>query len=116
MSNHKDLYQDQIECEVCREALRNLFRAWTSPEAISYEQEFLIEATCPQMPEPAGCSVGVLSWWEKIAKLIWSDEATYFVCNSINSACDLPGKRLVIKRLLTTVAIINLSYIQGMEL
>ena len=115
MSNHKDLYQDQIECEVCREALRNLFRAWTSPEAISYEQEFLIEATCPQMPEPAGCSVGVLSWWDKIAKLIWSDEATYFVCNSINTACDLPGTRSVMWNH-KAISIIDLHYIQGMEL
>ena len=93
MSNHKGLYQDQIECEVCREALRNLFRAWTSPEAISYEQELLIEATCPQMPEPAGCSVGVLSWWERIAKIIFSDGAAYFVCKGINSECDLPSTR-----------------------
>ena len=93
------IFKEPDGCQVCRDAMGGLFKQWTSPESISYQQNFLIEETCPQMPEPAGCSVGVLSWWEMIAKIIFSDGAAYFVCKGINSECDLPSTRYVLLEL-----------------
>ena len=63
---------------------------------ISTEQNVLMQETCPQMPEPAGCMVGVLSWWEKIAKIIFSDLAAGYVCYGMNQECDVPSPRYVI--------------------
>ena len=51
--------------------------------------------TCPQMPEYAGCTVGVLSWWEKIAKIIFSELAAGYVCYGMNQECDVPSPRYV---------------------
>ena len=61
-------------------------------ELLNFSQ-FLIEYTCPQMPEPAGCSVGVLSWWEQIGNIIFSEGATFYICSGINNDCSLPSKR-----------------------
>ena len=63
---------------------------------ISRQQDVLMMETCPQMPEPAGCTVGVLSWWEKIAKIIFSELAAGYVCYGMNQECDVPTPRYVI--------------------
>ena len=52
-----------------------------------------MERTCPQMPDPTGCLIGVISWWDKIAKIIFSKRAAYYVCKGINNDCLLPEKR-----------------------
>ena len=63
---------------------------------ISRQQDILMKETCPQMPEPAGCTVGVLSGWEKIAKIIFSELAAGYVCYGMNQECDVPTPRYVI--------------------
>ena len=70
-----------------------MYEDWTTPQFIATEQNFLMERTCPQMPDPTGCLIGVISWWDKIAKIIFSEKAAYYVCNGINNDCLLPEKR-----------------------
>ena len=55
--------------------------------AISSEEQYLMDYVCPEMPEEGGCIVGVLTWWSKIASIIFSEHGTRIVCNGLNSEC-----------------------------
>lgn len=64
-----------------------LFEGALSPGSLDAQRTELIEAVCPQMPEPAGCTVGVLTWWEKIAALIYSEKAANMICSIMDPSC-----------------------------
>ena len=64
-----------------------MFSDFLTPTQLSNEEMYLNNLACPQMPEPAGCTVGVLTWWRQIAPLIFSEDATYKICKSLNSEC-----------------------------
>ena len=83
------MFQEPYGCEICREGLSVLFKDWTSPKQINSEQQVLIVDTCPHMPDPNKCSEGVESWWEKLAEIIFSDEAGFHYCNAMNANCTL---------------------------
>ena len=66
-----------------------MFSDFLTPTQISNEEMYLNNLACPQMPEPAGCTVAVLTWWKQIAPLIFSEDATRKICNSLNSDCSI---------------------------
>ena len=77
-------------CETCRQGVGMLWKYAQEPANLDREQQQLIEEVCPQMPESAGCSVGVLTWWPAISKVIFSPVSAGRVCNALEPACDLP--------------------------
>ena len=66
-----------------------MFSDFLTPTQISNEEMYLTNLACPQMPEPAGCTVAVLTWWRQIAPLIFSEDATKKICKSLNSDCSI---------------------------
>ena len=84
-------FQEPFGCESCREGLSTLFENWTVPGAIKAEEEYLIAFICrDHIHDPAKCSVGVRTWWGKLAKIIFSDESGLLYCNAMNANCTLP--------------------------
>ena len=93
-SFHTQYFQEpDCKWEFCKEGLGILFESWTSPRQIPFEQEFLIENACPHMPDPAKCSVGVQTWWGRLANIIFSDEAGLQYCDAMNAKCTLPEEK-----------------------
>ena len=66
---------------------RSLGVSSTLLAAISSEEQYLMDYVCPEMPEEGGCIVGVLTWWSKIASIIFSEHSTRIICNGLNSEC-----------------------------
>ena len=88
----KDFYfQEPEECVICRQSLGVIYASWTSPENIANQQAFLISEVCPQLDDMGGSSVGVLTWWERIAKTLFSELGAYFHCYQINHECAFPN-------------------------
>ena len=73
-----------------------MFSDFLTPTQLSNEEMYLNNLACPQMPEPAGCTVGVLTWWRQIAPLIFSEDATYKICKSLNSECSSTTRHVLI--------------------
>jgi hypothetical protein len=61
-----------------------LFQDFVSTESIASQQDFLLANACSMAPEPAGCTVGVLTWWKYIAKVIYSEPAAAGICGLIS--------------------------------
>lgn len=79
----------QSGCELCSQGLQMLWDEALTPEIQTRQVEALIRDVCPQMPEPAGCSVGVLTWWsEWIAPRLFSPVATEYICGQIDDSCN----------------------------
>ena len=71
-----------------------LWKYAQEPINLDREQQMLIEDVCPQLPEPAGCSVGVLTWWQPMSQVIFSPESDAQICQALEPACELPGSPL----------------------
>ena len=66
---------------------------WASPETAKIEAEFLIENACPQMPDADLCETNLLTWWEHVAAIIFSQHMSEHMCQEINSECEVPEIR-----------------------
>lgn len=78
----------QSGCELCSQGLQMLWDQILTPGVQNLEVETLIKEVCPQMPEPAGCVVGVLTWWsEWIAPRIFSPVSSEYICGQIDESC-----------------------------
>lgn len=43
-----------------------------------------------ETPDPAGCKLGVETWWPAIVEIIFSERASPAVCHAINNECQRP--------------------------
>ena len=64
--------------------------ALNTPESLTRQEQLLIDEGCPNLDDPAGCAVGVLSWWRAMAGIIYSGSGAY-VCQALEPACELPS-------------------------
>ena len=69
------------------------FTAWNSGEGLHVGEKHLIDIVCPQMPDAELCETLILTYWEKIAKIIFSEEDAALLCNKINPECEFPSMR-----------------------
>ncbi len=40
------------------------------------------------MPEPTGCAIAVMTWWEKISRVIFTSESAAKVCMAMDASCE----------------------------
>ena len=66
---------------------------WASPETAKVEAKFLIENACPQMPDADICETNLLTWWEHVAAIIFSQPMSRLMCQDLNSECEVPEIR-----------------------
>ena len=52
-----------------------------------------MDNACPQMPDIEICEEYVITWWEKISSLIFSETNAGHMCHEINPECEAPQKR-----------------------
>ena len=45
------------------------------------------------MPDAELCETLILTYWEKIATIIFSEEDVALLCNKINPECEFPSMR-----------------------
>ena len=66
-----------------------LFQEMTTDESLS-GQEFIIKAfVCSTFEDPDGCNAGVLTWWRKMAHVLFSEIGAAHVCTGLEPDCDL---------------------------
>ena len=83
--------QEPEACAVCRQGTGALFAELNKEENLEYQQQLLIEEGCPGWPDPEGCAVGVTTWWNRMANVVYTDKAVAIVCNALEPSCELPS-------------------------
>ena len=70
-----------------------LYARASSAESIEAQIVLLDKYICgnEEIEDPAGCKLGVQTWWPQIAALLFNDGAAPFVCNGLNGECELPN-------------------------
>ena len=67
---------------------------WADPEGSELDEElYLMDNACPQMPDIEICETYVITWWEKISSVIFSETNAGHMCHEINPECEAPQKR-----------------------
>ena len=89
------IFQEEPEsCATCRQGVSTIFKDWTDPSGTELDEElFLMDNACPQMPDIEICEEYVITWWEKISSLIFSETNAGHMCHEINPECEAPQKR-----------------------
>ena len=67
--------------------------ALNTPESLTKQEQLLIDEGCPNLEDPAGCTVGVLTWWRQMAGVVYSPESADYVCNGLEPACNVPDTK-----------------------
>ena len=67
-----------------------MFKDWGSPETAKQEAEYLIKKACPQTPDADMCEINLLTWWEHVAAIIFSEHLSEHMCQEINPECEVP--------------------------
>ena len=62
----------------------------SAPENSELMAEFLIIDVCPDMPDADICETWVLTWWAKVAAILFNEHTAGHMCNAINPECDNP--------------------------
>ena len=70
-----------------------MFKDWGSPETAKQEAEYLIKKACPQTPDAIDCEINLLTWWEHVAAIIFSQPMSRLMCQDLNSECEVPEIR-----------------------
>ena len=80
-------------CETCRVGVQMFMDALNTPESLTKQEQLLIDEGCPNLEDPAGCTVGVLTWWRAMAGVIYSGSGAY-VCQALEPACNVPDAKV----------------------
>ena len=88
-----NIFQEPEICPECRKGVNTYFTAWNSGEGLHVGEKHLIDIVCPQMPDAELCETLILTYWEKIANIIFSEEDAALLCNKINPECEFPSMR-----------------------
>ena len=83
--------QEPEACATCRAGSGALIAALNTDELLARQEELLIAEGCPNWPDPDGCATGVMTWWRKMAAVVYDDNAAAIVCNALEPACELPS-------------------------
>ena len=59
-------------------------------ESLAYQEELLINDGCSQAPEEdqAGCAAGVMTWWRRMASVVYTHEASHALCHALEPKCE----------------------------
>ena len=57
---------------------------------LEYQEQRLIEDGCSQAAEEdqAGCAQGVLTWWRRMASVVYTHEASHAICHGLEPSCN----------------------------
>ena len=75
------------DCQFCREGIKMLFDNIIDPEVIQEEQQYLVETVCDVLEDPSECEIGINTWWNKIAVIIFNQDFAIEVCAMIVENC-----------------------------
>ena len=64
-----------------------LFDNIIDPEVIQEEQQYLVETVCDVLEDPSECEIGINTWWNKIAVIIFNQDFAIEVCAMIVENC-----------------------------
>ena len=62
-----------------------------SEESVAEQIQYIIDVGCPNLDDPAGCAVGVETWWARMAAAVYTDSSAAWTCNALESSCELPS-------------------------
>ena len=75
-------------CQFCQNGLTAIFSVLINPVQIYSQQTGLIEDVCTNYKSFDGCKIGVKTWWETMAKTIFSPQLVLNVCQGgLDSKC-----------------------------
>ena len=83
--------QEPEACAVCRQGTGALFAALNSDESLTRQEQLIIDEGCPYAPDLDGCTVGVLTWWRRMAAAIYTENAAAIACHALENSCELPS-------------------------
>ena len=83
--------QEPEACAVCRQGSGAVLAELNSELNLDYQQQIIINEGCPFWPDPEGCATGVMTWWKRLASVVYTDKAAAMVCNALEPACELPS-------------------------
>ena len=75
------------DCQFCREGIKILFNNIIDPEVLEEEQQYLVETVCNVLEDPSDCEIGINTWWNKIAIIIFNQDFAIEVCGMIVENC-----------------------------
>merc|ERR1712008_71605 len=79
------------DCDLCRKSVHLMWGHLREDKIIEIESNVLIESVCANLADPAGCAVGVKTWWPILAQIIYSDATVPYVCQGISEGqCEAP--------------------------
>ena len=60
-----------------------------SDESLEVQEQVLINDGCSQAPEEdqMGCQNGVLTWWRRMAEVVYTNETTWLLCHKLDPHC-----------------------------
>ena len=61
-----------------------------TPESLTKQEQLLIDEGCPNLQDPAGCTVGVLTWWRQMAAVVYTADAAAYTCKALEPSCNGP--------------------------
>ena len=85
------LAQEPETCSVCQQGTEVLFAALAAEESVVQQIQLITDVGCPNLPDPAGCSVGVETWWPRMAAAVYTDELAAWTCHELDVSCELPS-------------------------
>ena len=94
----------------------SVFTAWNSGDGLHIGEQHLIEIVCPEMSDPELCETLVLTYWEKIAQIIFSERGAGLMCNHIDPQCEKPSMRWLASTLYRNIFQIIFKYFIHFEL
>ena len=64
-----------------------------SDESLDFQEQILIEDGCSLAAEEdqAGCAEGVMTWWRRMAEVVYTNEASHRICHALDPHCHLHG-------------------------
>ena len=75
-------------CHFCQNGLTAIFSVLINPVQLYSQQTGLIEDVCGNYKSLDGCKIGVKTWWESMAKTIFSPQLVLKVCQGgLDSKC-----------------------------
>merc|ERR1711997_155383 len=88
LTNGWRLRDEPEACATCRAGTGALLASGLTDDSLLNQEDILIDQVCSQAEDELGCVIGVLDWWEQIAKIIFDADAASYVCHNLNEACE----------------------------